>query len=80
MVNLNYLLILLICKYLIADWPGEESETEKPHADVFHGFTQPAQLDNLLLSTQGSILSLEQCLDLDHVIAVKEWCSVHIIF
>jgi serine/threonine-protein kinase Chk1 len=33
---------------------NSNSEGEKPHADMFHGFTQPAQLDNLLLSTQGT--------------------------
>ncbi|XP_023345296.1 serine/threonine-protein kinase grp [Eurytemora carolleeae] len=31
---------------------GSSSSTSPP-SEVFHGFTQPAQLDNLLLSTQG---------------------------
>jgi hypothetical protein len=39
--------------YYVAGEDNSNSEGEKPHADMFHGFTQPAQLDNLLLSTQG---------------------------
>jgi len=36
--------------------PGEaEHEAEEPEA--FHGFTQPAQLDNMLVSTQGATQS-----------------------
>ena len=31
---------------------GDHSDENKP-LESFHGFTQPAQLDNLLLSTQG---------------------------
>eukprot|EP00092_Neocalanus_flemingeri_P023334 GFUD01025300.1.p1 GENE.GFUD01025300.1~~GFUD01025300.1.p1 ORF type:complete len:487 (-),score=199.35 GFUD01025300.1:109-1569(-) len=40
---------------------GQESDSgplhHQPPQDVFHGFTQPAQLDNMLVSTQGATQS-----------------------
>ena len=39
--------------YFTSGGDSSNPEGDKPHADMFHGFTQPAQLDNLLLSTQG---------------------------
>ena len=32
-------------------------EDDPPPAEAFHGFTQPAQLDNMLVSTQGATQS-----------------------
>ena len=43
-ISLNY--------FLKGAGEGSSSSTSPP-SEVFHGFTQPAQLDNLLLSTQG---------------------------
>ena len=37
---------------------GESVEDHQPPpAEAFHGFTQPAQLDNMLISTQGATQS-----------------------
>jgi hypothetical protein len=47
--------------YYVAGEDNSNSEGEKPHADMFHGFTQPAQLDNLLLSTQGLAFFYSTC-------------------
>ncbi len=52
-VKIIILLILNFVEYLLSGEDSTTSDSEKPHADIFHGFTQPAQLDNLLLSTQG---------------------------
>jgi len=40
---------------------GEAGDLQEP-AEVFHGFTQPAQLDNMLVSTQGATQSSQTSL------------------